>query len=127
VFHDCCREALANRKISAFAAHWLWAARDLCGSVLRERLREPTMPAGFNLSIIGSVVDVMLIPSIIIVNLLALGPIVMLLFFGGSRIPLNEFVRASGLVSFVRGVLTLIISVVLNRVRPTVRLWLRLW
>src|SRR5215831_11807138 len=81
LFRDCCRDALEKGEIAVVAAFWLCVMRDLCVSILRERGRELMSPVGVDHPIVG-IVDLLLIPSMITANLIALGPIVTLLIRG---------------------------------------------
>jgi hypothetical protein len=123
--HDCCRDALEKGQVSVFVVFWFHAIRDFSVSILRERRRELMGPLDFEHPVIG-IIDLMLIPSMITANLLALGPIVTLLVLGGVQIPADEFAMTSGFFSFVIGCLTVLASIVINRLRPTVRLWVKL-
>ena len=125
VFHDCCRDALEKGQVSVFVVFWFHSIRDFSVSILRERRRELMGPLDFEHPVIG-IIDLMLIPSMITANLIALGPIVALFVLGGVQIPADEFAMTSGFFSFVIGCLTVLASIVINRLRPTVRLWVKL-
>ena len=71
-------------------------------------------------------VDLLLIPSMITANLLALGPILTLFVRGSSEMPLNQFAVTSAFFSVAIGALALVASLVITKLRPTVRLWVKL-
>src|SRR4029453_1867073 len=78
LFRDCGPDALEKGQVAIVVAFWLRVSRDLCISVLRERGRELTRPVDADHPLMG-LVDLLLIPSMITANLLALGPILTLL------------------------------------------------
>jgi hypothetical protein len=59
-------------------------------------------------------------------KLLALGPILTLLFLDGSQVSVDQFVVTSAFFSFAIGTLAVLASVIITRLRPTVRLWVKL-
>ena len=75
-------------------------------------------------SLVG-IVDLALIPSIVSMNLLFLGPVLTLLFLGVS-IPMHRFMITSGFFSIAIGTLAVAASVVITKLRPTGRLWVKL-
>ncbi len=125
LFRDCCHDALRKGELAVFAAFWLRAIRDLLYSVLRERGRELVGPLDSEHPLMG-IVDLLLIPSMVTIKLVALGPILTLLFRGGSGISANQFVVMSAFFSFAIGTLAVIASIVITKLRPTVRLWVKL-
>jgi hypothetical protein len=125
LFHDMCADALEKGEIAVVVAFWLRTIRDLVLSVLRERRRELMGPFEPENPLIG-IIDLLLIPSMVTANLLALGPILTLLIGGGKDLPLDQFVAASAFFSFVIGALAVVASLILTRVRPTGRLWVKL-
>jgi len=125
LFRDCCHDALEKGEAAVFIAFWLRASRDLFISVLRERGRELMGPIGVDHPLIG-IIDLLLIPSMVTANLVALGPILTLLTRGGEIIPSDEFVLTSAFFSLVVGALAVVASLVITKLRPTVRLWVKL-
>src|SRR5262245_37828644 len=125
LFRDCCRDALENGQVAIVVTFWLSVTRDLCFSVLRERGRELMGPVGAQHPLVG-IVDLLLIPSMVTANLVALGPILTLLIRGSAKLPLDQFVMTSGFFSLAIGVLAVVASVVITKLRPTVRLWVKL-
>jgi phosphatidylglycerophosphate synthase len=125
LFRDCCHDALEKGQVAIVVAFWLRVSRDLCISVLRERGRELTRPVDADHPLMG-LVDLLLIPSMITANLLALGPILTLLIRGSSEMPRDQFALTSGFFSIAVGALALVASLVITKLRPTVRLWVKL-
>ena len=127
VFRDCCRDALQKREIAVFAAFLLQTLRDFSTSVLRERSHEIVRPLAPGHPLI-STVDSLLIPSIVTANLAVLGPILTLLVQGVPAVhaPMDQFMLTSGFFSFVIGTLAVIASLIITKLRPTVRLWVKL-
>jgi hypothetical protein len=99
--------------------------RDFSISLIRERSRGMTGPLGSSHPVVAFV-DLLLIPGMVTANLLALGPFLTLLVRGGSRIPADQFIATSGFFSLAIGALAVAVSVVMTRLRPTVRLWVKL-
>jgi hypothetical protein len=124
LFRDCCHDALDKGEVAVLAAFWVAAVRDLLLSVVRERSRALTEPLGADHPLAGFV-DATLIPSMVCMNLLALGPLLTVLVSGVS-IPRNQFVMTSGFFSIVLGSLAVVASLAITRLRPTVRLWVKL-
>jgi hypothetical protein len=104
---------------------WLQVTRDLFVSVIRERSRDLLRPLDFNHPF-AAVIDLLLIPGMVTANLLALGPILTLLVHGGRNIPSDQFALTSGFFSVAIGALAVLVSVIITRLRPTVRLWVKL-
>ena len=125
IFRDCCHEALEKGEVAVVAAFLLRTMSDLLVSVLRERRRELLGPLDADHPLIG-IIDLLLIPTMVTANLLALGPILTLLIRGGIDLAPEQFAVISGFFSIVIGSLAVIASVVITKLRPTVRLWVKL-
>jgi hypothetical protein len=125
LFRDCCRDALEKGQVAIVVAFWLLLSRDLFVSVVRERGRELMRPLGAEHPLVG-IVDLLLIPSMVTANLVALGPILTLLVRGSAPLTLDEFFMTSGFFSVAIGTLAVVASVVVTKLRPTVRLWVKL-
>jgi hypothetical protein len=125
LFRDCCYDALEKGQVAVLVALWLQVMRDLAVSVLRERGRALLVPIGSSHPLMV-VVDMLLIPSMVTAKLLALGPILTLLFLDGSQVSVDQFVVTSAFFSFAIGTLAVLASVIITRLRPTVRLWVKL-
>jgi hypothetical protein len=124
LFRDCCHDALEKGEVAVLVAFWLRVMRDLFVSVVRERSRElVTVNSDHPLA---GIIDLLLIPSMVTANLVALGPILTLLIRGNVAIPSHQFAVTSGFFSFVIGTLAVLASVVVTKLRPTVRLWVKL-
>lgn len=124
LFRDCFRDISETGQVAWIAAFWSRALCDLTLSILRERARELAVPVGAEHPLIRAV-DLLLIPSMVTANLAALGPILTLML-GGAGIPYDRFATTSAFFSIVAGVLAVAASVVLSRLRPTARLWVKL-
>jgi|SRR5207253_6255309 len=124
LFHDCCHEALKKGQLAVLAAFWLQAIKDLTLSILRERRRELMGPISEH-PLIGFI-DLLLIPTMVTANLLALGPILTLLVRGAGNIPFDQFMMTSAFFSLAIGSLAVVASLVITRLRPSVRLWVKL-
>jgi hypothetical protein len=124
LFRDCCHDALEKGEVAVLVAFWVAAVRDLLLSVVHERSRELAGPLGIDHPFVGFV-DATLIPSMVGMNLLALGPLLTLLF-AGVTIPTDRFIMTSGFFSIVLGSLAVLASLAITRLRPTVRLWVKL-
>ena len=125
VFRDCNHDVIKKDDASLLAAFWFRTARDLFLSVIRERRRELLSPLAPDHPVVG-VLDLLLIPSMVSANLIALGPILALLVNGGVNVPTEQFVVTSGFFSFGIGSLAIVASLVMAKLRPTVRLWVKL-
>src|SRR5262245_23055742 len=102
LFRDCAHDALEKGEIAVIAAFTLRLLRDLGVSIIRERTRQvTTLDADHPLA---RFLDLLLIPSMVVVNLLVLGPI-LTLCFGGDRISADQFAMTSGFFSIAIGVL----------------------
>jgi hypothetical protein len=125
VFRDCCHDALEKGEVAILAAFLVSALRDLLVSILRERRSELMGPLNIDHPIVG-IIDLTLIPSIVTVNLVVLGPVLTLLVCGGVMMPMEQFVMTSGFFSVAIGGLAVVTSLVITKLRPTVRLWVKL-
>jgi hypothetical protein len=125
LFRDCCHDAVEKGEVAVLVAFWLRATRDLFISVVRERGRELIAPMDAEHPLV-SIVDALLIPSMVTANLVALGPILTLLVRGSAAIPADEFVMTSGFFSVAIGATAVVASLVITKLRPTVRLWVKL-
>src|SRR4051794_17128753 len=77
LFRDCSHDALEKGEIAVFASFWALAIRDLFFSVVRERGRE-LITAGAAEHPLTAIIDLLLIPSMVTLKLVALGPILTL-------------------------------------------------
>ena len=128
LFRDCSRDALEKGEVAVLVAFCVQATRDLVVSIVRERGQEMlSSPVDADHPVMA-VVDALLIPSIVTANLMALGPILTLLVQGLPAIdaPIEQFMLTSGMFSFAIGCLTVLASIVITRLRPTARLWVKL-
>ena len=125
LFRDCCHDALEKGQVAVLVAFWLQVTRDLMYSVVRERGRELLGPLSSEHPVMG-IIDLLLIPSMVTIKLAALGPIFTLMFRGGANIPADRFVVISGFFSVAIGTLAVVASLVITRLRPNVRLWVKL-
>jgi hypothetical protein len=125
LFRDCCHDALEKGEVAILAAFLVSALRDLLVSILRERRSELMGPLNIDHPIVG-IIDRMLIPSIVTVNLVVLGPVLTLLVRGGVMMPMEQFMMTSGFFSVAIGSLAVVTSLVITKLRPTVRLWVKL-
>jgi len=124
LFHDCNRDAVKKGDPAILLDFWMRATRDLLISVFRERGRALTGPIDSEHPLVG-IVDLLLIPTIVAANLAVLGPVLTLLF-AGARMRMDQFVATSLFFSLAIGTLAVAASVVFTRLRPTVRLWVKL-
>jgi hypothetical protein len=125
IFRDCLSEALEAGQVAVLAAFWLQAVRDLGVSVMRERGREWMTPIGADHPIMA-IVDLTLIPGIVTTNLIVLGPVLALLVRGSLTMSQDQFVMTSGFFSIATGTLVFVASLVIAKLRPTIRLWVKL-
>jgi hypothetical protein len=125
LFRDCCHDALEKGEVAVLVAFWLRAAADLCTSAFHERRKQLVGPLNDEHPLIG-IVDLLLIPSMVTANLLALGPILTLLLQHGVMLPVDQFAAVSLFFSFTIGGLAVAASIVITKLRPTVRLWVKL-
>ena len=124
LFRDCCHDAREKGEVAVVAAFLVAAVRDVLFSVAQERSRELMQPLGIDHPLAG-VVDATLIPIMVGMNLVALGPLLTLLVTPVT-IPADQFVMTSGFFSIVLGGLAVVASLAITKVRPTVRLWVKL-
>lgn len=124
LFRDCCHDALEKGGAAVLAAFLVSTLRDLLVSILRERRSELMGPLNVDHPIVG-IIDLMLIPSIVTVNLVVLGPVLTLLI-RGDLMPVDQFMMTSGFFSIAIGSLAVVTSLVMTKLRPTVRLWVKL-
>jgi hypothetical protein len=125
LFRDCCHDALEKGEVAVVVAFGLAITRDFFISVIRERSREFVRPLDAEHPLAG-IVDLLLIPSMVTANLLALGPILTMIVRGGAAITMDQFVMTSGFFSLVVAGLAIAASIVITKLRPTVRLWVKL-
>jgi hypothetical protein len=125
LFRDCAHDALEKGQVAVLVAFWLRVMRDLFISVVRERGRDWMNPLNAEHPLAG-IIDLLLIPSMVIANLLALGPILTLLFRGNGSLPTEEFLATSGFFSLAIGALSVVTSLIVTKLRPTVRLCVKL-
>jgi len=125
VFRDCYHDALEKGEVAVVVLFWLQVMRDLLISAFQERGRELLGPFGPEHPV-TAVLDVFLIPIMVTIKLAALGPILTLLMHGGAELSLDRFIMASTFFSLAIGVLAIVASLVITRLRPTVRLWVKL-
>jgi len=125
LFRDCCHDALEKGEVAVLAAFWLRAMRDLFLSIIRERQREVLGPLNSEHPLMGFV-DLTLIPSIVVVNLIVLGPVLTLLVKGGFQGSTEQFAVTSGFFSIAIDCLTVLASVLISMLRPKARLWVKL-
>jgi hypothetical protein len=124
LFRDCTHDALEKGEVAVLVAFWLCAVRDLLYSVLRERSRGFVAPISSEHPLMG-IIDLLLIPSMVTIKLVVLGPLMALMFHGAS-LSSGQFVVTSGFFSVAIGTLAVIASLVFAKLRPTVRLWVKL-
>ena len=120
LFRDCCFE-------EPLYVVWLRTLKDLAFSIVQERTRA-LMRSIEGEQPVAALLDHFLIPLMIVINLLVLGPFVTLLIHGvpASRIPADEFAFTSAMVALALGSLGVLRALIMARVRPTVRLWVKL-
>jgi hypothetical protein len=124
LFHDCCHQALKKGQLAVVVAFWFQAVKDLSLSILRERRRELMGPISEH-PLIG-IIDMLLIPSMVAGNLLALGPVLTLLVLGSDGVSMEQFTMTSAFFSLATGSLAVAASLVITKLRPSVRLWVKL-
>ena len=117
----------AVRGGNAFLYFWLRTLKDLIASIPQEQGRELTRGLDANNPLVAFV-DSLLIPTMIVMNLFVLGPLITALFAGASaaRISRDDFAMVSLIVSLVLGTLGILRALIVARLRPTVRLWVKL-
>ena len=127
VFRDCCHDQLQAGGNSGFVAFWLHTVKDVLTSLGRQQGRQLIQDIDLDHPLFA-MIDSTLIPTIIVTNLIALGVVVTILVRSvpGTPIPLDEFMLISGMLSVVFGILGVLSSLIMARLRPTVRLWVKL-
>src|SRR5215467_15041218 len=115
LFRDCCHDALEKGEVAFLAVFLVSALRDLLVSILRERRSELMGPLNVDHPIVG-IIDLMLIPSIVTVNLVVLGPVLTLLI-RGDVMPVDQFMMTSGFFSVAIGSLAVVTSLVMTKLR----------
>ena len=127
VFRDCCRDEFEESGPRRIAALWFRTFKDIVLSVLQEQARYFTHPIDASHPLVA-LVDSLLIPSIVGINLVVLGPVVtaLLIRMESNKIPSDDFLIASAIVSLVLGGLGILRAHLMARLRPTVRLWVKL-
>jgi hypothetical protein len=124
LFRDCAHDALEKGEVAVFVAFLVGMLRDLLLSIARERGKAWVGPIEGHPLI--AIIDMLLIPTVVTMKLVALGPILTLLFRDSTRISLDQFVMTSAFFSLAIGTLAVMASIVFTRLRPTVRLWVKL-
>jgi hypothetical protein len=125
LFRDCSQDALEKGQVAVIVALWIRVVRDLVASAARERSRAILVPINARHPLVA-VVDMLLIPGMVAANLLALGPILTLLTLGEAGITADSFFAASAFFSVAIAAGAVVASLVITRMRPTVRLWVKL-
>jgi hypothetical protein len=125
LFRDCAHDALEKGQVAVLVVFWLRVMRDLFVSVVRERGRGWMSPLNAEHPLVG-IIDLLLIPSMVVANLVALGPILTLLFRGNGSLPPEEFLATSGFFSLAIGTLSVVASLLATKLRPTVRVCIKL-
>lgn len=125
LFRNCYHDALEKGQAAVVVAFLLQVTRDLFVSAIRERGRELLGPLGPEHPL-TAILDVFLIPVMVTFKLLALGPILTLMIHGGAELPFDRFVMASAFFSFAIGTLAIVASLLITKLRPSVRLWVKL-
>jgi hypothetical protein len=128
VFRECCHDQLRMDGLSGCLALWLHMLKDLVVSASNERVRELISRIDLDHPVF-EIIDSTLMPTIIVSNLVALGSVVTILLFRatpGHRVSVNDFMLTSGTISVVFGILGVVSSMIMQRLRPTVRLWVKL-
>ena len=111
-------------EVAVFAAFLVGMMRDLLLSILRERGKEWVGPIDGHP--LAALIDLLLIPTMVTMKLVFLGPVLTLLFRDSTRISIDQFMMTSAFFSVAIGILALVASIVFTRLRPTVRLWVKL-
>src|SRR5262245_60019551 len=128
VFRESCYDPLQKVGSTGVVRLWLYTLRDLVGSACYQRMQTLVYRMALDHPVF-EIIDSTLIPTIILSNLIALGVVVTILFFQitpGHRISVNDFALTAGTVSAVFGILGVVSSLTIRRLRPTVRLWVKL-
>src|SRR5262249_42231592 len=98
LFRDCSHDALEKGEVAVIVAFWLQVTRDLFVSAMRERGRELLGPLDPYHPVM-TILDVFLIPVMVTLKLLALGPIMTLMIRGGGQLSYDRFVATSAFFS----------------------------
>jgi hypothetical protein len=127
VFRASLRSEARHGRPLRLARWWLQTFKDLVVSISREHGRDLMGPLGASHPVVA-LVDSLLIPGIVGINLIVLGPMVtaLLLRMQPTMVSPDEFFTTSVISSLVLGGLGILRAVVLARLRPTVRLWVKL-
>jgi hypothetical protein len=128
VFRECCHEQLRTDGSTGFVGLWFHTLKDLVVSAGHQRIRGLVCRIDLNHPVF-EIIDSTVMPTIIVSNLIAMGDVVTILFFlgpPGQRISVNDFMLTSGMVSVLFGILGVVSSLTIARLRPTVRLWVKL-
>jgi hypothetical protein len=112
---------------TALLCFWLATFKDLIISIAQQRGRELTHALDTSNPVVAFI-DSLLIPSMIAMNLFVLGPLITALFAGAyaAEIPTDHFVTTSLVVSLVLATLGVLRALIVARLRPTARLWVKL-
>ena len=126
VFRAGLRQEARRGERMRLAAWWFQTFKDLAVSISREHTRGLTS-IGMDHPFVA-LVDSLLIPGIVGINLMVLGPTVaaLLLRMHLTKVSSDEFFTTSVAASLVLGGLGVLRAVVVARLRPTVRLWVKL-
>jgi hypothetical protein len=124
LFRDCSHDVLEKGEVAVFVAFLVGMTRDLLFSLIRERGMEWVRPAETHPLI--AVIDLLLIPTMVTMKLIALGPLLTLLVLDGTKLTLDQFVMTSAFFSLAMGTLAIVASIIFTRLRPNVRLWVKL-
>lgn len=124
LFRDCCHDALEKGQVAVFAAFLVGMTRDLLLSIIRERGMEWVRPGETHP--LTAIIDLLLIPTMVTMKLIALGPLLTLLLRDGTKLTLDQFAMTSAFFSLAIGTLAIVASIIFTRLRPNVRLWVRL-
>jgi hypothetical protein len=125
VFRDCCEKEIQVRGVRGLPVLWLRIVKDLVLSATRERGRALLQRHDFQHPFL-LLVDSILIPGIVCTNLLVLGAMLTLsLGIGPDRSP-EMFIASVAICSVLLGGIGVVISSTLARLRPTVRLCIKL-
>lgn len=127
LFRDCCRYEIREGGARRLLIVWIRALKDIALSILQEQGRALIRPIGAAHPLVA-LADSLLIPAIVGINLVVLGPVAtaLLLRLEPARVPLDEFVVTSAMASLILGGLGILRALVVARLRPTVRLWVKL-
>jgi hypothetical protein len=112
---------------SGLIPFWAETFRDLAVSIAQVQGRELTQSLDADHPLVAFV-DSLLVPGMIVMNLVVLGPVITALFAGAAAegLPHDVFMTISVIVSLVLGSLGILRALIVARLRPTVRLWVKL-